>query len=79
MHRKMPVQQAWRFMRRILDVDWRRMVYLSLPIDSVGHCIKYANIKVFSEPLFPVYGQNPRAYTQKYSTQSDVFPSFDAF
>ena len=29
---------------------WRRMLYLSLPIDSAGHDIRYANIKVFCEP-----------------------------
>ena len=23
-------------------------------IDSVGHCIRYANIKVFSKPNFPI-------------------------
>ena len=52
-------------------------------LQSVGHCIRYANIKVFSEPHFPVYGQNSRTYTRKYVlektrifpyfTQSDVF------
>ena len=63
MHRKMSVQQVWRFMRRILQVHWRRMVYLSLPLESVGHCIRYANIKIFSEPHFPIYGQNLRTYT----------------
>ena len=41
------------FMRRILQVHWRRMLYLSLPIDSVGHCIIYANIQVFSDLHFP--------------------------
>ena len=59
------------------------MLYLTLPIDSVGHCIRYTNIKVFSKPNFPVYGQNPTTYTGKYVsekirifayfTQCDVF------
>ena len=30
--------------------------YLSFRIDSVGHYIRYANIKIFCEPSFPVYG-----------------------
>ena len=32
-------------------------------IDPVGHPIRCANIEVFSEPNFLVYGQNPRTYT----------------
>ena len=35
-------------------------------MDSVGHCTRYVNIKVFSEPYFSTYGQNPRTYTGKY-------------
>ena len=83
MHCKMWVQQVWCFMRIILQVHWRRMLYLSLPINSVEHCIWYANIKVFSEPHFAVYGQNPRTYMQNYVSekihifhffiQSDIF------
>ena len=77
MHCKMGVQQAWRFKRRILQVHWRRMLYLSLPIDSVGDCIRYANIKVFSEPHFPVYGQNPGTHAGKYvSEKTCIFPYF---
>ena len=72
MHRKMSVQQVWRFMRRIFQVHRKRMLYLSLPIDSVGHCIRYENIKVFSEPHFPIYGQNPRKYKRNYV--SHIFP-----
>ena len=70
----MSMQQVW---HRILQVDWIRMLHLSLPIDSVGHSIRYANIKVFSEPHFPIYGQNPRAYTRKYvSEKSRIFAYF---
>ena len=73
----MSVQQVWRFMRRIFQIHWRRMLYLSLPIDSVGHCIRYANVKVFSEPHFPVYGQNARTYTGKYvSEKTRIFTYF---
>ena len=72
MHCTLSVQQVWRFVHRFLQLHWRRVLYLSLPIDvlylrlpidSVGHCIIYANIKVFSEPHFPIYEQNPRTYT----------------
>ena len=35
------------------------MVYLSLPIDSVGYDIRYANKKALSEQNFPVYIQTP--------------------
>ena len=77
MHSKMSVQQGWHFMRRILQVHWRRMLYLSWPIDSVRHRISYANINVFSMPHFPIYGQNPRTYTQKYvSEKTRIFPCF---
>ena len=34
-------------------------------IESAGHYIRYANIKVFSQPYFPVCKQNPRTYTGK--------------
>ena len=54
-HWKMSVQQIWFFMHRILQVQRRRMLYLSLPIDSVGQCIRYTNLKVFSEPNFAIY------------------------
>ena len=49
-------QQVWRFIRRILQVQ-TRIQYLRLPIDSAGHCVRYANVKVFSKPIFPVYGK----------------------
>ena len=62
------------FMRRILQVHWKIKLYLSLPIDSVGRCITYANIKVFSDLHCPVYGQNPRTYTRKYvSEETRIF------
>ena len=64
-------------------MHWRRILYLRLPIDSVRHYRRYANISIFSKPHFPMYGQNPRTYTQKYVsekiritpyfTQSDIF------
>ena len=77
MHCKISVQQVWRPMRRIFQVHWGRMLYLSLLIDSVGHCIRYANIKVFSEPHFPVYEQNPGEYAGKYvSEKTRIFPYF---
>ena len=41
------------------------------------------DIKVFSEPHFPVYGQNPRTYTGKHvSEKTRIFAYFtqcDAF
>ena len=62
------------------QVQQRRMMYLRLPIDSVGHCIRYAIIKVFSELTFPVYGQNPRAYTGKYvSKKTRIFAYFTQY
>ena len=53
MHSKMTVQQVWHFMHRISQVQQRAMLYLSLTIESVGHCIRYANIKAFSGQTFP--------------------------
>ena len=55
MHWKMSVHQVWHFMHRNLQVHWRIMLHVSLPIDSIEKCIGYANIKVFSEPNFPAY------------------------
>ena len=53
------------------------MLYLSLPTDSVGHCITYANIKVFSKQNFFVYGQNSKKYTGKYvSEKTRIFAYF---
>ena len=64
-------------------MHWERMLYLSLKIELFGHWIRYANIKVFSEPHFPIFAKNPRTYTGKkvpektrvfsYFTQSDMF------
>ena len=53
MHWKMPVQQVWSFMYRTFQVQRRRMLYLSFPIDTVGHCIRYPNIKIFFGYFFP--------------------------
>ena len=49
------------------------MLYLSLPIDLVGHFVRYTNINVFSEPHFQVYGQNLRTYTGKYGENPYMF------
>ena len=77
LHWKISVQEVWCFIHRILQVQRRRMLYLSLPIDSVGHCIRYANIKVFCEPNIPVCGQNPRTYMGKYvSEKTHIFACF---
>ena len=77
MHCKMSVQQVWHFISRILQVHWRWMLYLSLLIQSVRYCTRYANIKFFSQPHFPVYGQDPRADTGKYVSQKTrIFQSF---
>ena len=77
MHWKMSVLQVWRFMHKILQVQRRRVFYLNLPIDSVWHGIKYANIRVFFKPNFPVYRQNPRMYTGKYvSERTRIFAYF---
>ena len=55
------------------------MLHLRLPIGSVGHCIKYANIKVFYKPNFPVYGHNSRTYTGQYvSEKTRIFAYFSA-
>ena len=83
-------QQVWRelhqvlhFMHSILQVYPRKMLYLSFPIESVGHCIRHANIKILSEPDLSVYGQNLMTYAGKHVskntltytcfTQCDVF------
>ena len=59
------------------------MLYLSLQIDSLGHYIRYANIKVFSEPLFPVYGQNSKTLQentyQRKPVYSHILPSVTHF
>ena len=76
-HWKISVQQFWCFMHKILQVQRKRMLYLSLAIDSVGHYLRYANIKVSSERDFPIYGQNPRAITGKYiSEKTRIFAYF---
>ena len=36
----------------------------------------YANIKVFSKPYFPVYGQNPRIYTGKCISEKTLIFAF---
>ena len=64
----MSVFQAWHFINRILQVQGR-ILYLSLPIDSDGHCIRNANVKVLSESNFPIYGHNPRTYIGKYVSE----------
>ena len=46
---------VWGFMPIILQTQRRRMLYLCLPRDSLGHCISCANNKDFSEPNLPVY------------------------
>ena len=54
--------------------------HLSLPIESVGHCIGYANIKVFYKPNGSVYGHNPRTYTGKYvSEKTRIFAYFTQY
>ena len=65
----MSVQQVWGFMQRTLQVQRRRMLYLSLPIDSVEYLIRHANIEVYSEPNLLVNGQNKRTYTRKYVSE----------
>ena len=49
-HWKMSMQQIWFFMHSISQVQRR-----SSRIDSVGKCIRYTDLKVFSEPKFPLY------------------------
>ena len=76
MHWNMSVQQVWRFMRRILQVHWRRTLYLSLPIDSAGHCVRYANIKGFHWAIYATYiwkYVSDKTRILPYFTQSDVF------
>ena len=69
MHWKMSVQQVWGFMQRTLQVQRRRMLYLSLPIDSAEYLIRHANIEVYSEPNLLLNGQNKRTYTRKYVSE----------
>ena len=64
-------------MHKILQVQRRRILYLSLPIDLVWHCMRYANMKVSSKPNFPVYRQNPISYTGKnVSEKTGIFAYF---
>ena len=81
MHWKMSVQLVWHFIHVILLVQ--RMLYLSLSIDLVGHCTRYANIKVFSETNFPVYGQNPKTLYGKICIRENlhtgIFTHCDVF
>ena len=55
-HWKMSVQQVSYFMHRILQVQWRRMLYLSLQIGSVKHCKSYANFCKWAE-CRDIYGK----------------------
>ena len=75
-HCKMSMQHVWHLMHRILQVYWRRMLYLSLQIDSLVHCIRYANIKVFYDPHFPVYGQNARRCGKIHIRENPYIPIF---
>ena len=54
-----------------------------LYLDSVGQYIRYANIKVFCEPHFPAYGQNPRTYRKirirEKPLNSHILPSLTYF
>ena len=75
-HCKMSMQHVWHLMHRILQVYWRRMLYLSLQIDSLVHCIRYANITVFSDPHFPAYGQNARLYGKIHIRENPYIPIF---
>ena len=59
------------------------MLYLSLPIDSVGHCVRYANRKVFSYPHFP-YMDRMQGHTRENTYQrkpvySHILPSLTYF
>ena len=40
-------------------------------MENRSHCVKYARIRVFSDPYFPVLRQNRRfcLYTGKYATE----------
>ena len=70
MHWKVSVKQVLCFMQRIWQVQQRRMLYLSLPIDSdTAYCIRYGNIMGFSLPNFLVYGQDPRKNSGKYGSK----------
>ena len=81
MHSYMSAQQVWHFMHRSLQVQRRRMLYLSLPIGSAGHCLRYA--KVFSESNVPIHTQNPMIYRGKYVSKkiwySPILPSLTYF
>ena len=70
------VKATWLvFHAQNLQAQLRRM-YLSIPIDLVGHCIRYTNFKVFSHSNFPVYGENPRTYTKHISERTRTFAHF---
>ena len=63
--------------RHILRSHYFVLIYSNLIPDSfihnTGHPIRYANIKVFSGPNFPVYGQNSRTYTGKYISEKTPY------
>ena len=76
-HWKMSVPIACHFMHKILQVQQGRTLYLSLPIHSVGRCIKCANVKFFSETNFLVYGPSAKTYTGRYiSLKTCIFAYF---
>ena len=81
MHYKMVVQQAQRFKHRISQVHWRRMLYLSLPIDSVGDCIRYARFSL--SQVFPymdrIQGHLRESTYQEKPVYSHFFTQSDAF
>ena len=63
--------------KHILRSHYFVLIYSNLIPDSfihdTGHPIRYANIKVFSRPNFPVYGQNSRTYTGKYISEKTPY------
>ena len=60
-------------MNRNLQAQRRRILYLSLLIESVGQCIRYVNIKFFSEPNCPVYVQNLRTLRENMYQRKLVY------
>ena len=61
-----------KFSNRLINTNRNWHCKIDIQID-----IRYANVKVLSEPNFPVYWQNTRTYTRKYvSEKTSIFAYF---
>ena len=75
LHWKTSVQQVWSLHPHNFASPTEKNV-----VSKFRDYIRYANIKVFCEPNFHVYGQNPRTYTGKYvSEKTHIFACFTQY